>query len=55
MMAKAFEMMSLVGQVLNLDSSRFYIYGSSMGGFGTFTAIRHNPDLFALVFDLSPG
>lgn len=50
MMAKAFEMMGLVGQVLNLDSSRFYVCGSSMGGFGSFAAIRHNPDLFAAAY-----
>lgn len=50
MMAKAFEMIDLVGQALNLDSSRFYICGSSMGGFGTFAAIRQHPDLFAAAY-----
>jgi dienelactone hydrolase len=50
MMAKAFEMMGLVGQALSLDSSRFYICGSSMGGFGTFAAIQQHPDLFAAAY-----
>jgi len=47
MMKKTFEMLELVKQALNLDENRFYICGSSMGGYGTFGAIKKNPDMFA--------
>jgi len=47
MMAKTYEMMELVNQALNLDQNRLYIYGVSMGGYGTYGAIQKNPDLFA--------
>jgi pimeloyl-ACP methyl ester carboxylesterase len=47
MMKKTYEMLDLVGKAFNLDPDRFYIYGSSMGGYGTFGAIKKNPDMFA--------
>lgn len=50
MMKKTFEMLDLVQKAFNLDVDRFYICGSSMGGFGTFSAIRKNPDLFAAAY-----
>ncbi len=46
-LAKAYEMFDLVSEVFNIDTSRIYVCGSSMGGFGSFAAIRHTPDLFA--------
>jgi len=47
MMKKAYEMLDLVKEAFNLDKNRFYIYGSSMGGYGTFGVIKKNPDMFA--------
>lgn len=47
MMAKTYEMMDLAKQAFNLDTNRFYIYGISMGGYGTYGVIQKNPDMFA--------
>jgi len=50
MMKKTYEMLELVKEAFNLDTDRFYICGSSMGGFGTFGAIKKNPDLFTAAY-----
>jgi poly(3-hydroxybutyrate) depolymerase len=50
MMAKTYKMIELAEQAFNLDNDRFYIYGTSMGGYGTYGAIRKNPDLFAAAY-----
>ncbi len=50
MMEKTYEMMELVNQALNIDRNRIYIYGISMGGYGTYGAIQKNPDLFAAAY-----
>lgn len=50
MMAKAYEMMEMAEEVFNLDKDRYYIYGSSMGGYGTYGAIKKNPDMFAAAY-----
>jgi predicted esterase len=50
MMQKTYEMLDLVEQALSLDYDRFYIYGSSMGGYGTHGAIQKNPDMFAAAY-----
>ncbi len=47
MMTKTYEMLEVVKEAFNLDENRFYIYGSSMGGYGTFGVIKKNPDMFA--------
>jgi predicted peptidase len=47
MMKKTYEMLDLVKEAFSLDKDRFYIYGSSMGGYGTFGVIKKNPDMFA--------
>jgi predicted esterase len=47
MMAKTYKMVEMVEKVFNLDPDRYYIYGTSMGGFGTYGVIRKNPDRFA--------
>lgn len=52
MMAKTYEMLELVKAAFNLDHDRFYIYGTSMGGYGTYGAIRDNPDMFAAAYVL---
>jgi poly(3-hydroxybutyrate) depolymerase len=46
MMAKAYEMIEMVEEAFNLDENRYYICGSSMGGFGTYGAIKKNPGMF---------
>jgi dienelactone hydrolase len=50
MMAKTYEMLELVERAFNLDFDRFYIYGVSMGGYGTYGAIQKNPDMFAAAY-----
>jgi predicted esterase len=52
MMAKTYEILELVEAAFNLDSDRFYIYGTSMGGYGTYGVLRDNPDLFAAAYVL---
>jgi len=47
MMEKTLEMLDLVEKTFNLDRNRYYIYGTSMGGFGTYGAIQKNPEMFA--------
>lgn len=39
----------------NVDSSRIYITGLSMGGFGTFEALENRPSLFAAAVPMSGG
>jgi poly(3-hydroxybutyrate) depolymerase len=50
MMQRTYEMLELVEEAFNLDYSRFYIYGTSMGGYGTYGVIRDNPDMFAAAY-----
>jgi predicted esterase len=50
MMAKAYEMMGMVEKAFNVDKDRYYICGSSMGGYGTYGAIKKNPDVFAAAY-----
>lgn len=47
MMAKTFEMIGMVEKAFNLDEDRYYIYGVSMGGYGTYGVIQKNPGMFA--------
>lgn len=50
MMLKTYEMLDLVELAFNLDYDRFYIYGTSMGGYGTYGVLRDNPDMFAAAY-----
>jgi predicted esterase len=50
MMTKAFEMMEMADRAFSLDKDRYYIYGSSMGGYGTYFAIKKNPEMFAAAY-----
>ena len=50
MMQKTYEMLDLLEEAFNLDYNRFYIYGTSMGGFGTYGVIQDNPDMFAAAY-----
>lgn len=55
MMEKTFEMINLVKQAFNLDTSRFYINGTSMGGFGTYGVLQKHPGMFAAAYVLCGG
>jgi predicted esterase len=50
MMEKTYEMIELVKKSFHIDPERYYIYGSSMGGRGTYGAIQKNPGLFAAAY-----
>lgn len=50
MLNKAFYMVTLAEMAFNLDRSRYYIYGSSMGGYGTYAALSMFPDRFAAAY-----
>jgi predicted peptidase len=41
--------------VYNVDKSRLYLYGISMGGFGTFSILQKNPGKFAAAFAICGG
>lgn len=41
------ELLDVVCAEFNIDSSRLYVTGQSMGGYGTWDMILRNPDLFA--------
>jgi predicted esterase len=47
MMNRTYKMLDMVEKAFNLDPNRYYIYGTSMGGFGVYGVIRNNPDRFA--------
>lgn len=55
MLAKTYEMIDLIMSTFNTDDSRIYIFGTSMGGYGTYAAIRHTPDLFAAAYSAAGG
>jgi predicted peptidase len=46
-MSKTYQMMDMVKEAFNIDKDRYYIYGISMGGYGTYGVIQKNPDMFA--------
>jgi hypothetical protein len=50
MMAKTYSMIDSVKKAFNLDEDRFYIYGISMGGYGTYGVIQKNPGMFAAAY-----
>lgn len=50
MMIKALEMVELARKSFNIDTTRIYVFGTSMGGFGTLSAIRKNPGLFTAAY-----
>jgi poly(3-hydroxybutyrate) depolymerase len=50
MMAKTYEMIDLVEKAFNLDQDRYYINGTSMGGYGTYGVLQKNPDMFAAAY-----
>lgn len=42
-------------KVCAVDTSRLYIYGISMGGFGVFAVLQKNPGLFAAAYSVCGG
>lgn len=50
-----FELINDCIKKFNIDTSRIYITGLSMGGFGTFDAIERNPNLFAAAVPVCGG
>jgi len=54
MLDRAFYMVTLAEMAFNLDRSRYYIYGSSMGGYGTYAALSAYPDRFAAAYGPTP-
>jgi hypothetical protein len=52
MMSKTYEMMDMVKKAFNLDPDRYYVNGTSMGGYGTYGIIQKNPDMFAAAYAL---
>ena len=51
----AFEVMDSLIKSSNIDTNRLYIYGTSMGGFGTFEALYKYPEKFAAAMVLCGG
>ena len=49
------ELINQAISTLPIDTSRIYITGLSMGGFGTFDAISRHPDLFAAAVPVCGG
>lgn len=50
--------LNLVDSLVNahpIDKSRLYLYGISMGGFGTFSILQKNPGKFAAAFAICGG
>lgn len=49
------ELLSLLDPALNVDRSRVYLAGISMGGFGAFKLAAHAPDVFAALVSVCGG
>lgn len=50
MMQKTFEMMDLAKKAFNLDTSRYYIHGTSMGAIGIYGVLQKKPGLFTAAY-----
>lgn len=50
MMQKTFEVMEIAKRAFNLDISRFYIHGTSMGAIGTYGVLQKRPGLFTAAY-----
>jgi predicted peptidase len=51
----AIELLNQVRDTYSTDSRRLYVTGISMGGFATWAAIMHYPDLFAAAIPVCGG
>lgn len=54
-LSMTFNLMDSLIDALGIDSSRIYITGLSMGGFGTWDAIQRRPDFFAAAIPICGG
>lgn len=52
---KALAIVDSLTKVYSIDKSRLYLYGISMGGFGTFSILQKNPGKFAGAFAICGG
>lgn len=50
MMQKTFEMMDLAKRAFNLDTTRYYIHGTSMGAIGIYGVLQKRPGLFTAAY-----
>jgi predicted esterase len=54
-MSLSFEVMDSLIKDYSIDTNRLYIYGTSMGGYGTFEALYRYPTIFAAAMVLCGG
>jgi len=55
MMTMVFEVVDRLAKENKVDSSRIYVTGLSMGGFGSFGAVGYRPDFFAAAMPVCGG
>jgi predicted esterase len=49
-LSKTFEILDSIKKEFSVDTTRLYIFGTSMGGFGVYSALSKNPDMFAAAY-----
>jgi len=54
-MTKTLLVVDSIVQKYNIDRNRLYLYGISMGGFGTFSVLEKNPGKFAAAYAVCGG
>ena len=54
-MLNVLEIVELTKQEFNIDTTRIYVHGSSMGGFGVFSVISKEPGMFAAAVSICGG
>lgn len=50
MLRNALEMLDRVTKAYHVDPDRIYVYGISMGGYGTYAALKNSPSRFAAAY-----
>ena len=54
-MRKTLEVIDSLKKEFNIDTTRLYVYGTSMGGFGVFSVLAKKPGLFAGAYSICGG
>ncbi len=54
-LATTMDLLDSLASEFNIDPDRVYVTGLSMGGYGTFEAVFHDPDRFAAAIPMSGG
>jgi predicted esterase len=54
-LAATMDLLDTLASEFNIDPDRVYVTGLSMGGYGTFEAVFHDPDRFAAAIPMSGG